>query len=193
MSATSMFNIIFWAGIVSEVVIRAPYGKARHASKTMLHATPIEKILLGLLTVAGLLLPLLYTFTPWLDFADYTLPPALGWLGVVLLACALFVFARSHIDLKSNYSPSLEIHQDHTLTESGVYAHIRHPMYASLGLLAVAQVLLLQNWLAGPLNLLVFILFYVLRIPAEEQMMLDDFGEPYRAYMQRTGRVLPKF
>jgi protein-S-isoprenylcysteine O-methyltransferase Ste14 len=30
------------------------------------------------------------------------------------------------------------------------------------------------------------------RVPKEEQMMLDEFGEEYQAYMQRTGRFLPR-
>jgi protein-S-isoprenylcysteine O-methyltransferase Ste14 len=190
----TLFKIIYWAGILAEVVIRAPFSKSRlSVAKTERRVSPTERVLLGLLTVAGVILPLLYTFTPWLSFVNYRLPAWLGWLGVFMLACALFVFARAHIDLKSNWSPSLEIYADHTLISNGIYAYIRHPMYASLGLIAIAQTLLLQNWLAGPLNLIVFILFYVFRIQAEERMMLDRFGEAYRAYMQRTGRILPKF
>jgi protein-S-isoprenylcysteine O-methyltransferase Ste14 len=34
---------------------------------------------------------------------------------------------------------------------------------------------------------------YLLRIPQEEQMMIDTFGEEYQEYMSRTGRVIPKF
>jgi protein-S-isoprenylcysteine O-methyltransferase Ste14 len=30
------------------------------------------------------------------------------------------------------------------------------------------------------------------RVPREEQMMVEVFGDEYRAYMQRTGRFLPK-
>ncbi|MCX6047580.1 MAG: isoprenylcysteine carboxylmethyltransferase family protein, partial [Chloroflexi bacterium] len=97
-----------------------------------------------------------------------------------------------HMDLKSNWSPTLEIRQDHTLVTTGIYRYIRHPMYASQWLWVIAQILLLQNWLAGPLNLLIFIPFYFLRVPAEEKMMLDTFGDQYRAYMQKVGGVLPK-
>jgi protein-S-isoprenylcysteine O-methyltransferase Ste14 len=30
------------------------------------------------------------------------------------------------------------------------------------------------------------------RVPKEERMMIEEFGEEYRAYMQRTGRFFPK-
>jgi protein-S-isoprenylcysteine O-methyltransferase Ste14 len=30
------------------------------------------------------------------------------------------------------------------------------------------------------------------RIKTEEALMLDRFGEPYRVYMRRTGRLLPR-
>jgi protein-S-isoprenylcysteine O-methyltransferase Ste14 len=33
---------------------------------------------------------------------------------------------------------------------------------------------------------------YFSRVPHEEQMMIDQFGEEYQAYMQRTGRILPR-
>ncbi len=80
----------------------------------------------------------------------------------------------------------------HTLVAEGVYRTIRHPMYASQMLLGVAQILLLQNWIAGPAGLLLFLPLYWVRVPREEQMMLDQFGADYRAYMARTGRILPR-
>ena len=116
----------------------------------------------------------------------------MGWAGVVILAGALFVFIRAHRDLKANWSPSLEIFQGHSLVTGGIYAIIRHPMYASQWLWVIAQILLLQNWLAGPLNLVFFIPFYTLRVRAEEKMMLDTFGEDYRACMRQTGGVIPR-
>ena len=55
-----------------------------------------------------------------------------------------------------------------------------------------AQALLLHNWLVGPLGLLSFAPVFFCRVPHEEQMMLDHFGDEYRAYMARTGRVIPR-
>jgi protein-S-isoprenylcysteine O-methyltransferase Ste14 len=105
----------------------------------------------------------------------------------------VYIFGLAHADLKANWSPSLEIRADHTLMTGGIYAVIRHPMYASELVWALAQMLLLQNWLAGTLHLVFFVPFYLLRVRAEEQMMLDAFGDEYRKYMRRTGGVIPKF
>ena len=106
---------------------------------------------------------------------------------MVVLVFSVFIFWRAHADLKSNWSPTLEIRADHTLVTGGIYAFIRHPMYASELVWAVTQILLLQNWLAGPLHLIFFIPFYLLRVQAEEKMMLDAFGDEYRHYMHKTG------
>jgi protein-S-isoprenylcysteine O-methyltransferase Ste14 len=189
----SIFKIVYWAGLVIEIAIRAPFAKSSRAvAKTEHRESRTEKVLLGLLTVAGVILPLIYSITNWLDFANYSLPVWMGWAGVFFLACAVLVFARAHLDLKSNWSPTLEIGQDHTLVTNGIYRFIRHPMYVSLLLWSIAQILLLQNWLAGPSALIVFIPFYFLRVQAEEKMMLDTFGDQYREYMKKTGGVIPK-
>jgi protein-S-isoprenylcysteine O-methyltransferase Ste14 len=55
------------------------------------------------------------------------------------------------------------------------------------------MLLVSANWAIGlcffaPMGLLV-----VVRIPREERMMTDEFGEQYGAYRARTGAVLPRF
>jgi protein-S-isoprenylcysteine O-methyltransferase Ste14 len=34
---------------------------------------------------------------------------------------------------------------------------------------------------------------YFARVSDEEQMLIDQFGDEYRAYMRRTGRLVPRF
>jgi protein-S-isoprenylcysteine O-methyltransferase Ste14 len=65
-------------------------------------------------------------------------------------------------------------------------------MYASLWLWGIAQGLLLSNWLAGWSVVVTFAPMYFLRTPREEQMMCERFGEEYRDYMSRTGRLWPR-
>jgi protein-S-isoprenylcysteine O-methyltransferase Ste14 len=190
----SIFEIFYWAAIVVEMVIRAPLNKARRKEKmTEQRVSSQEKNLLLSLLLGMFIVPLIYSASNWLDFANYTLPTWAGWVGVVLIVLALIVFWRAHADLKTNWSPSLEIREKHELITRGIYGYIRHPMYASQWLWVLAQPLLLQNWLAGWLDLVVFIFFYLLRVRAEEKMMIDAFGEQYKEYMQKVGGVFPKF
>ncbi len=188
-----IFTAIYFVGMIAEIIIRAPLNQKRKQEKmSERRVTSQEKILLGLLSLGGFFVPILYAATNWLDFANYTLPAWAGWLGVLLLAGAVLVFWRGHVDLGLNWSPTLEIREKHELVTRGIYSIIRHPMYASHWLWVIAQPLLLQNWIAGFLGVLTFIPFYFLRVKAEEQMMLDSFGTKYQEYMKTTGRVLPK-
>jgi protein-S-isoprenylcysteine O-methyltransferase Ste14 len=187
------FEIAYWIAMLAEIIVRAPINQKRKKEpKKEQNVTTQEKIILGLLAVGGFFLPIIYSTTNWLSFADYTLPTWAGWLGVMVTIGAVIVFWRAHADLGLNWSPSLEIREKHELITRGIYQLIRHPMYASQWILVIAQPLLLQNWLAGFMNLLVFIPFYFLRVHAEEKMMLNSFGDQYREYMKKTGAVLPK-
>jgi protein-S-isoprenylcysteine O-methyltransferase Ste14 len=193
MTSELIFKAAFILGLVGQIIIRAPIERQRRQNKIVNNRSDRqEQILLGLLSLSAVL-SLVYIFTPWLNFANYTLPDWLRWVGVAILAASLFVFWQAHHDLGRNWSPSLQIRQDHNLVTNGIYNTIRHPMYASQMLFNLAQVLLLTNWIGGVGGAVAFLLLYVIRVPVEEKMMLAEFGDKYRAYMARTGRVLPKF
>jgi protein-S-isoprenylcysteine O-methyltransferase Ste14 len=189
----SVFEILYFIGIILETFIRYPYRLRTRGNRiTDDRLSRQEKFLLGLLWIGMFVLPLIYVLTPWLDFANYSLPDWAGWLGAALMAAAVFVFWRSQVDLGSNWSPTLRVREGHELVTKGLYRSVRHPMYLSQWLWSLAQILLLPNWIAGFASLVAFLPLYFLRVPKEEQMMLDNFGQEYRDYMQRTGRVLPR-
>ncbi len=183
------FKFLYLIGLIAGFLIRARYirRKKEYTFRGM------DKMLLTLVSIGMPLAPVIYLATPWLDFADYHLPLWAGWIGVAIFSMALWLLFRSHADLGRNFSPTLEIKEGQTLVTSGVYSHIRHPMYAAHWLWAVSQVLLLQNWIAGPAFLVTFLPMYLYRVPREEQMMTENFGDEYRSYMKRTGRIIPRF
>ena len=145
-----------------------------------------------MLTVAALLLPLIYSVTDWLGFADYVLPVWIGWIGIFLLAVSLAIFMKAHTDLAENWSRSLELYVSHRLITSGIYRHIRHPMYLSQLLWAAAQIILIENWIAGFSSIVLFWPFYFLRAVPEEKMMHEKFGKKYKEYKAATGGLIPK-
>ena len=189
----NIFEAVFVVGFIIGLVIRKIYtarcGKSRAIRK---YKSLVEIILLSAAGIA-MILPFISIFTSWLDFADYHLPVWLGWIGTAVFAMALLLLWRSHADLGKNFSPILQIRQQHSLITNGVYRYIRHPMYAAHLLWAIAQGLLLQNWLAGWAFLVVSMPLYIIRIPKEEQLMIEQFNEQYRRYISRTGRLIPRF
>jgi protein-S-isoprenylcysteine O-methyltransferase Ste14 len=183
---------LFLVGIASTVIIRAPHGsRSRKVAVVESRRDRLEIVLLALMWIAGLILPLVAIFTPFLSFADYPLHPVVFAIGTVVLCLGTWLFYRSHADLSKNWSLSLEIRENHQLVTSGVYRLIRHPMYTAIFLTALAQALLLSNWLAGPAWFLAFLVVFALRRGREETVMLSKFGEAYGDYMNRTKRLIP--
>ncbi len=192
MNILEPWHIVFLAGFAVEFWIRHVFfQRTKNEKKTVSRFDRSERILLGAMLAPVILLPVLFLFTPMLTFADYRLPTLVAWMGAVTMAASLWLFWRSHADLGQNWSVSLEIREGHQLVTQGVYRYIRHPMYASIWLWGIAQGMLLQNWLAGWAVLPVFAVMYFLRTHREEQMMCEAFGEQYRKYMRRTGRLFP--
>jgi protein-S-isoprenylcysteine O-methyltransferase Ste14 len=193
----SIFKIVYVIGLIAGSVIRTIYTvRSKKSGIARDRETALDKLLLSFSSLGLLIIPLFYLLSPWLDFADYHLPAwvalTAGMVGAATFTAALWLLWRSHTDLGRNWSPHLEIREGHSLVTQGVFRCIRHPMYAAHWLWGIAQALLLQNWIAGFAMLASFIPIYLARVPREEQMMLEHFGEEYHEYMNRTGRVIPR-
>lgn len=186
-------HLVFAAGTVAYMVIRAVFQRrAASGHKALSRADVRDRLLIVFVGVCQIGLPLVLMLTPWLDAANRAQPVALTWAGTLVMAGALWLFWRSHADLGTSWSVTLELNQNHHLVTQGVYRRIRHPMYASFFAMALGQALLLQNWIAGLAALVAVGVLYRVRTPHEERMMLESFGDEYRAYMRRTGGIVPR-
>jgi len=187
------WNLVFLVGFIIYFTIRGVFEqRTKGNEKAVDRADGRDRTLIFVMLVSGLLLPLLYVFTPWLAFADYRVPSFVPWCGTAVMAVALWLFWRSHVDLGQNWSITLQLRKGHQLVRHGVYRSIRHPMYAAIWLFNLAQGLLLQNWLAGWSAFVSFAVMYFVRTPREEDMMVEFFGQDYRDYMRHTGRLFPR-
>lgn len=187
------WNIVFLVGFIAYVIIRGVFAQRSKGNvKALSRSDRREFILIVIMAIGSMILPIVYLFTSLLRFADYRLPSFIQSVGAILMVVALWLFWRSHADLGTNWSRTLEIQKGHQLVTHGVYRSIRHPMYASIWLFSLAQGLLLENWLAGWSAFVAFAILYFVRIPNEERMMSEFFGQQYDDYMSQTGRLLPR-
>lgn len=147
----------------------------------------------GLLGMAGLASMLVYVVNPnWLAFASLSLPVWLRWAGasIALLGFALLQWAQ--VTLANSWSDTPRIMKGQSLITSGPYRVIRHPIYTAFILILGSTLLVSSNWLIGLCWAGMTILEVVSRISFEEALMLEYFGDQYREYMKKTGRLFPK-
>jgi protein-S-isoprenylcysteine O-methyltransferase Ste14 len=83
--------------------------------------------------------------------------------------------------------------EDQQLVTSGPYRWIRHPIYTAYLMAYVSGGLAASNLVITFIPAIFFGLMIFNRIPREEQLMRDQFGEDYVQLEERTGRLLPKF
>lgn len=186
-------KFVFVMMAVGWYLIRYRHARRARREKVTRSARGWRENTLLLISLTGLgIVPLIYTATAMPHFASYAFRPAQAWLGVLVAVAALVMFRLTHRALGRNWSVSLDVRENHRLITDGIYRRVRHPMYTAFWLWAVAQALLLPNWVAGFAGLIGFGTLFFGRIAKEEQMMVDTFGDEYRQYMARTGRLLPR-
>jgi protein-S-isoprenylcysteine O-methyltransferase Ste14 len=189
---TSLSKCLFVAMAIGWYLIRFEYARKSRRAPVLRSGRGFRETALMLISLTGLgIVPFLYIVTAVPHFAAYAFQPAQGWAGLVLAVAALIMFRRTHRSLGRNWSVSLDVREGHQLVTDGIYRKVRHPMYSAFWLWAVAQALLLPNWVAGFSGLLGFGILFFGRVGREEGLMLETFGDRYREYMARTSRVIP--
>jgi protein-S-isoprenylcysteine O-methyltransferase Ste14 len=128
----------------------------------------------------------------WIEAFSFPLPAWLRWAGFTLglISVIFWTWTQAHLD--TQWSAQLQLKENHHLVTAGPYAYIRHPLYAGMLGWCISLTLLTSSWIILAICGL-SIAGLLWRIPKEEQMMLEAFGDEYKTYMQRTGRLFPRF
>ena len=113
------------------------------------------------------------------------------YLSLFLVVTGLWQLRRQGRPGASRRDPSLvSFETTQFLVTTGVFAWIRHPMYASLLFLAWG-VMLKQPGVVVLMLAAIATVFLVLTALADERECLAWFGESYRDYCRRSWRFIP--
>lgn len=184
--ATGILILLWWG-----IRVYFQMGQ-RKTEKIIIKNDRRERIYIALVYL-GQIPFVLYPLTPWIDPYHIPMPDWVRWLGGLISLAGIAGFYWSHDALGKNWAIALEIKKEHALVTDGPYRFVRHPMYAAIYVIAIGLSLLSANWLMAVVFLLPFTLMYLVRVPSEEEMMLEHFGTAYRDYMKKTGRLIPRF
>jgi protein-S-isoprenylcysteine O-methyltransferase Ste14 len=180
----------------SFILIRLFYHRKAKASRSKVefHESKLNMVVRTFLGLGYIGLLVVYVFyPPLLAWAGFLLPEWFRWIGglITLVSVALIWWVQWALGVQ--FDTTLHIQDGHQLISRGPYRWVRHPMYTALFILGIGWLLLTANWFVGG-PLMVGILFVVItRVRDEEALLLEVFGDTYQAYMEKTGRFLPRF
>ncbi len=103
------------------------------------------------------------------------------------LALVLWIFRT----IGKNITPTVETGEKHELVTGGPYRWVRHPLYTVGTSFFVLLAIVAANWFMRLASLVVLTMLLI-RLSKEEEKLIERFGDEYRAYVKRTGRLLPR-
>jgi protein-S-isoprenylcysteine O-methyltransferase Ste14 len=117
--------------------------------------------------------------------------PEIFYTGLIFLVLGMTIRIIAVLTLREYYTKTLKIIDTHKIISRGIYSIIRHPGYLGVITFLTGCGLLTGNLISITLIILIVPYFYSKRIMVEEQMLLDNFKEDYKKYMERTYRLIP--
>jgi len=117
-------------------------------------------------------------------------PPWLRILGAVVLIISTAFAIWARLILGTMWSFLDDIKVDHELRTKGPYSITRHPMYTgTLGMLLGSMFLSgLSNW---AVYFLIWLIIDLIKIPSEERLLKETFGEQYIQYQRQVPQLIP--
>jgi protein-S-isoprenylcysteine O-methyltransferase Ste14 len=197
MNEEMVFRIVFWTFLLLVILFNRiiPAFRAKKSGGNILpdekaikkegKTTFILRVILFVLFLAFLVLYSIYP--PFMDRLHLDFPVWLRWAGTLLAFVGVAFWIFSQNVLNKYWSPQLQIQKEHKIVTNGPYKVIRHPIYTAMFFWVIGLALFTANMIFVLLALLT-IVGLVLRVPKEEKMMTDQFGEEYKKYMQSTRR-----
>ena len=197
------FFVIFFsfAYVITAYTKKAKARKEDKATRIKMHNESEVPLLLKLRAIFGIpfyLGVLVWTFAPkFMEWSAILLPVWVRWTGLALGILSVFLNAWSHKTLSTklgeDFDPVLRLLKVPALVKAGPYAKIRHPIYLAFLLMQISVLLLTSNWFIGFCGIAIIVSVIAIRIPEEERLLIEQFGDEYREYMKNTGALLPAF
>ena len=178
-----LFVPMFFAGLVM-------YAKAPDLLRSRLRAKETQSEQKDVIKYSGLMFLAAFIIAGLnYRFQWIMMPRAVVWIGVVIFLLAYCLFGEV---LRENQylSRVIEVQEDQTVVDTGLYGIVRHPMYTATVLLFLSMPLVL-NSLISFIIMLVYIPIIVKRIKNEEEVLEQEL-KGYREYKQKVKyRLIP--
>jgi protein-S-isoprenylcysteine O-methyltransferase Ste14 len=112
-------------------------------------------------------------------------------IGMVLFAAGLLIRLLSIATLKQYFTYAISKTETQKIIDTGFYQYIRHPGYLGQLLIFLGISISISNWVSILAMMIPVGLGFAYRIKVEEKFMVDQFGNNYLDYRERTKKIIP--
>jgi protein-S-isoprenylcysteine O-methyltransferase Ste14 len=126
----------------------------------------------------------------WLAMRVYPQTVWSFWSGAALVALGLGFAVWARVHLAGNWSGTVTLKQDHSLTRTGPYRLARHPIYTGILLAILGSAIAEAEW-RGFVALALVALAFLRKIAIEERFLTAQFGDAYTRYRAEVPTLVP--
>jgi protein-S-isoprenylcysteine O-methyltransferase Ste14 len=181
--------LIFFLGSVWRNIV---YGKliSRQDDRQFQTFKSASPFAIALFTILGIHWLAIYDFSLCQTIDRDLLSMVLAIVGSLTIAIGISINQFAIKTLGQFFDP-LTIKPQHQLISTGIYSFIRHPIYLSYILLFAGFCITLGSLISLVIVLIASAIAFGNRINIEEKMLVEQFGDRYHEYQQKTKKLLP--
>ena len=197
MKSEQLFRIALIVIVVTMAGISATFRSRAHRDSGKISRSK-EGWKMGLFRLVFALLLYLpifaYMIRPaWMSWSEIALLEWMRWtgfgMGIIVIPLIYLVFSA----IGSNISETVFTKDSHRLITTGIYTRVRHPLYMVFALSLISFSLLTANWFIAAMSVISMALVLTVVVPKEEKQLIQKFGDDYRNYQKRSGKMWPRF
>ena len=142
----------------------------------------------------GIVLQILGQWAILLPAVKFRAQPIAPWriaAGIVFGLVGIWLASSGIRHLGKQWQVKAAINDDHEFVTSGPYQIVRHPIYASMFAMCIANAILLGRFPWWPIGIGLFLAGIEIRIHVEDTLLRDRFGAPFDAWKKKIPAYLP--
>lgn len=185
-----LLHLLFMALMSAVGFIRVRYYRRQHRMLGLSFANQGRTMneIRQLAAMVALLVMVVHTINPRvLSWTEVTLPYAVRWIGAGFAVLAVLLLAKAADAALEGATADEPL----PFRTEGLYALVRHPLYAMIAFTAGALTVLSANWIVGLIGGAMAAHALLVRARRDEEQLKFAHGAAYDRYALRTPKFFP--
>ena len=175
--------------IYSSLLLLDGFGYYKLQNNNLNIKNKSELIFILITKLFGIVIPIISYFHPKLKKYNFDNSKS-KYVGIIFMLIVFILLIHIHNKLSKMYSMELKMNKNHKLITDGIYKFIRHPTYLCSLLFLIGQQMILPNKIGIISSIISYSMLLFIRIPKEEKMLIEYFGDEYKNYMKNTKKII---